>query len=659
VVRVAAVLAVATLSFAPLAERFDGTVGAPPWAPAAARWLIGSWVIYALAIGVAAVGERSRGSGALERTGRALDTNRGLLAAALGLAALALFAAVSRVVFDALPINVDEVAQVRQAQIFLGGQLTAPGEQPPEFFGSFLMVERDGRTFSQFPPGWSLVLALGALLRARWLMGPLAGAAGVLGLVLLARASGESPRVALGAGALLAVSPFFFLNAGSLMSHTPTVALVLLGSAALVHAVRSENDRRLLAGAAGVCLALAATVRPTDAIAFLVPAFGWLAWRAVRDLRRIPTLLAFSVAAAAPVVLLLAYDNATTGDPFMLGYVAQWGAAHGLGFHEAPWGPPHTPARGLAAVNAYLRAMQQAAFESPLPALLLPLLAVALARRIQAADRYLLAGCGFVLVIYWSYWFAPDATGGYLGPRYLLPLLPVAALWTARLPRIVREASGSQLVGASVTPLIVLMVLAGVPGMLARGREYAERYPTRRIAVDDLAAAQGIANALVLVPGSWADELSARMWGRGLSRPEGLRAIERAGFDLCELQRRVNAAERGELTGPRAAEHLMAFAQLPQRDAALETPPATAACAARQEEEGMGAWPFYPFQIARAHGNLYARDLHERNEALLAAHPELPVYVARPDPLRGGPQPVFVALNVDSARAVWRTRAGP
>jgi hypothetical protein len=108
-----------------------------------------------------------------------------------------------------------------------------------------------------------------------------------------------------------------------------------------------------------------------------------------------------------------------------------------------------------------------------------------------------------------------------------------------------------------------------------------------------------------------------------------------------------------------AAEQMLASAPLPQQDGAAGTAQTAPVCTARQEEERLGAWPFYPFQVALAHGNLYARDLHERNEALLAAHPERPVYVARPDPLRGGPQPIFVSLNVDSARAVWRTRAEP
>jgi len=48
---------------------------------------------------------------------------------------------------------------------------------------------------------------------------------------------------------------------------------------------------------------------------------------------------------------LLLYNAWMNGGPLTFGYEVQWGAIHGLGFHEAPFGPPHTPVRGVELVN--------------------------------------------------------------------------------------------------------------------------------------------------------------------------------------------------------------------------------------------------------------------------------------------------------------------
>jgi hypothetical protein len=144
---------VAALAFLPLAELLDAGIVAPDPRTAVMRWATGTGFVLLVSLAAAAASSRFQDRIPRARVLRRLDLHP--MAAGAGMAACAtvLFAVLSHVVFDALPLYVDELTQVRQANIFLSGRLTAPMQQPPEFFSSLLMVEQDGGTFSQFRGG--------------------------------------------------------------------------------------------------------------------------------------------------------------------------------------------------------------------------------------------------------------------------------------------------------------------------------------------------------------------------------------------------------------------------------------------------------------------------------------------------------------------------
>jgi hypothetical protein len=350
---------------------------------------------------------------------------------------------------------------------------------------------------------------------------------------------------------------------------------------------------------------------------------------------------------------VLGFNAATTGDPFTFGLVAQWGASHELGFHQGPWGSAHTPARGLAAINAYLRLMQRTAFEAPVPAVLPALAALLLIRRLSAADRYLLISGALLLLAYFSYW---GVSVSFLGPRFILPIAPILMLWIARLPRVIGSWTGSLRASRAATAWIVLILISGLPGMVAAAKFNAHDHSGRRIRPDAQAARQEIHDALVLIPVSWVDELSPRLWARGVPRGEARRMTRRR--DWCQIQRVLVALEQENIRGAEAVRRLMA---LPERARGIPvstvgSSPLPRICLERLREERSGSWLLNPFLLARRYGNVFARDLHERTEPLLAAYAGRQVYVARPHPVRGVAQPVFVPFNADSARAVWRRR---
>ena len=111
------------------------------------------------------------------------------------------------------------------APIFSRPRYLLPAGFPPpmpENLGAFqgpFMVADQGRWFAQYPPGTSALLALGLLLHLPWLVEPVLGALALWGIYQLGRLM-FSPRVALLAVLLGALSAFYLYLAASYLSHT-------------------------------------------------------------------------------------------------------------------------------------------------------------------------------------------------------------------------------------------------------------------------------------------------------------------------------------------------------------------------------------------------------------------------------------------------------
>jgi hypothetical protein len=260
------------------------------------------------------------------------------------------------------------------------------------------------------------------------------------------------------------------------------------------------------AAACGLRFGMLAITRPADAAAWAGATGLWL----LLGRRLTPAAGAAGLAAfALPVAVMLGINAATTGAPLEFPYGYVWGPGVGLGFHETPWGPAHTPLRGLALINLYLLRLNVYLFETPMPAMLPALAALALARRLRSGDGLLLGAAGLLLVLYFAY----RHDGFYLGPRFVHGLIPALALWTARLPSALRERDGAawRLAERAVAYGGVAAVLLAAANVPERTRQYAEGLRTMRWNVDRAAEAAGIRNAVVFVQESWGSQLVARL----------------------------------------------------------------------------------------------------------------------------------------------------
>ena len=634
-------LLVLALSLLPLAGWLPGGESDPEYAARLLDWAyglalcggIGGLVVYvrrARGARAAAAVPASPDPAAPRSAGGAGAWFTALLAAG----AAVLYAMIAQHVFSGRPLLIDEIVQVLQARWYASGQLSVPTPALREFFSILHLVDLGDRTYSQFPAGGPAMLALGSLVGAEWIVGPVTGGLAVLlfGRLLAAVEPQASVRWHRGALVLFAATPFGAFMFGSHMNHATALLWLMVATVSLARATTDEAAPPHWGLLTGLGLGIAATIRPVDAAAFALPAAAWLLWRARRGGRPLAALLLSGLGVALPMGALFWVNAHTTGRPTLFGYDLLWGAGHGIGFHRSPWGPVHTPLRGLELLGLYFTRLSVYLFETPFPALLPAAIALWFRRRLSGLDRYLLVSAGAVMLGYWAYWH----DGFYLGPRFMVSLLPVLVLWSARAPLVLRErfpaATGLHL-GVRTT-LMAGAAYACVSIALVRVPQYRNGMTSMRTDIESASRAAGVTDALVLVKESWGAQLVVRLWGRGISRSDTEVLYRTA--DACKLELTLTALEHEGVVGPAALGRLTALqadsAHLVKSDRSPDYtermlpgfayPPE---CEARIAEDRAGFSHLAPLRLARD-GNVYARWLPGREAEIAAHYPGRAVY---------------------------------
>lgn len=663
----AAALFVAVFAFLPIANLIPGGRAVGWYSTSLADWLngsliaIGAGVVYAIATRRYPALWRE---GALDHLTRWYAAHSWQFAGGLALVSALVYAVVGLTVFDGKPLLIDEIVQLLQARIYSEGVLARPVSPNPEFFSALHVIDSGSRYFSQFPAGGPGMYLPGWRAGVPWLTNPVCGAVSVVAFARWVRLVEHRPAVALGATVIFAVAPFTVFMTSSHMNHVPTLMWALIALWALATILESTTPRPIAALAMGIALGFAGTIRPVDALAVALPAGIWLLARAVRT-RRLAELFASGVGLAVPLSILLWINTQTTGSPLLFGYELLWGASHGMGFHAAPWGLSHTPARGVELINLYFLRLQNYLFETPVPSLVPAIGSLALMRRLGSWDRFLLASGGLVALLYFLYWH----DGFYLGPRFFFLLLPSLALLTARFPALWRERWGTgrsyRAIWCGIVICILIALTISIP---IRARQYNGGLLTMRWNADDAARQAGVRDAVVLVRESWGAQLVARLWAVGVPRSESERLYR--GIDACQLD---SALARVEREGVRGSDALVALTPLLRDSARVQSSPFspdstegfrrgvvyTRECLARIEEDRAGFTVMAPLLLARRSDILYVRDLHARDSLIIGQYPERALFLLRPRDAAEGSLPTFQRVSRDSLYAAWRSGSSP
>lgn len=571
------------------------------------------------------------------------------------LAALLTYALVAMLVFESRPIVIDEIIQLFQARIFASGQLWLPVPDLPALRSALFVVDAGTQLYGQFPAGGPAMLALGTLVGAEWLVGPAFGALSVLLLARLVRRIETAPGTALATVLLFGWAPFVVFMSGTFMNHVTTLTAVLAAGLALAYLSETDEPRPWGALACGLALGLAITIRPLDGIVFALPTAAWLILRLRRGAGHLTPLLASGVGIAVPLGALMYVNWQWTGSPLTFGYEALWGSGVGLGFGHGSWEVPHTPALGVELINLYVLRLQIFMFETPLPSLLFATAALGLSKVIRPFDRWVLWCIGLLLLGYFAYWH----DGFHLGPRFMYPLTPWIALWTARLPGKLRDLGmGGAVERFAVSTGVIALGIGAAQLLPIRLFQYHTMVTSTPGNFEEAARMAGVHDATILVRESWGAQLIARLWALGVSRPATEEYYRTT--DICALETAITTAEQSSgdastvetlLESSRAdSSRLVALAVSSDKTVrALPGSAYSARCMRRLREMEGGRTNWAPALLVQD-SNVWMRDLHEVNAPVVDLN--RPVWLLTRYPAPSG-APRFERVNIDSMRSDW------
>lgn len=553
---------------------------------------------------------------------------------------------VSMLVFEHRPLLIDGVTQLFQARIFAAGQASAPAPAATEFFVTPQMILEGGRWYSQYPPGHSALLAIGVLAGAPWLVPialSLAAAAFLYGFARRAYDVSTARLTLL----LLVLTPFFWFMGGSYMSHVSSLAAVC--GFLYCFARREESGRPAFLAAAGAALGMAFLSRPLESLAIGVVFGAVLAADCVRT-KRWGAFAAFGAAFLAIASIYLAFNAATTGHPFRPGYIALWGSSHGLGFHEGPWGEPHTPEAGLSNLLLDLSLLGVFLFEWPIPALWPLGIALAAGWLNRRWDVLLVAAFLAVPAANFFYWHRDT----FLGPRFLYVtvafLLPLTARAMVEGARRLKGRGwkpagfpGVDLARWAFLAVLLAVLYAIVFGIPARARVYRTSMGSMKLDLVEAAHGAGIEHGLVFVAESWGSRVIAGLRGLGAAASSVEKAYRQA--DLCQLDGIVRRA-RAEAWSPPAVESALAAATVGRDslvlvevagDPTARFRPGSRLTAECREEIGYDEAAGYSLFTPHLADNdpalsgplVFARDLRDHNRVLVGAMPGREVWIYR------------------------------
>lgn len=434
---------------------------------------------------------------------------RWLLATCAGLS-VAFSGAFAYFVLDHMPHVQDEIAFLFQAKNLAAGRVCAPAPPMPEAFDYEYVVIDGDRWYGKYFPGPSVLLAMGVLVGAPWVIHPLLSAVAIVLLFLLAdRLFGD--RVGRLTVLLAVVSPFWVLTFASNMSHPGSVT-VLLVFAVLAMMGTGPSGRWYHALLAGLAWGCGTWFRPYTALLLAVPYAVYVLLRIIQRRAGIAMIPAFLVGAIIGVLPLLAYNKALTGHALETAY-AKWAPSDRLGFGDdvgMPYWPDHgryhTPMRGIAKMTRQLESLAWKLLGWPRGTLLLMLIGgLCSARRWRA--RLILAVGASLPIGYLLYHFGDSC----YGPRYYAAAMPaylmLVALGLGKLRRALQRrmkarhlchpARYAQAGTWALISLATLGCLVGfVPDLVA---EYGNSYWTTDPAVRNAVHKEQCTDAIVFV----------------------------------------------------------------------------------------------------------------------------------------------------------------
>ncbi|MGO8793613.1 MAG: hypothetical protein ACLQLC_02225 [Candidatus Sulfotelmatobacter sp.] len=326
-------------------------------------------------------------------------------------------------------LNPDESGYGFQARIYRSGRIMAapligvssiPAETPAEISYTNHVLRPFG-WFPKFPPGWPLVLSLGYVVSAPWLINPIFGVLQLLVIVALGSLCFSRETGAI-AALMAALSSFYLINSIDLMSHAWCALLAATACLCLFRGL--EKGSLWYYAGMFACLAATLQVRPYTGFVFtlvLTAAALGLNRKSGHRLARIFVIGSFFGTLAIAGVLI--YNHLCSGNWFVSPYAMYPGA-------DLPPELSLNPARIWEGIRIYGLHTAEETLIGAFPFVHL-LAGYALWRESsRRKEVWILAALYLGLVL--AYLAHPDGSGVFLGERFHFEAFFALVLLAAR-----------------------------------------------------------------------------------------------------------------------------------------------------------------------------------------------------------------------------------
>ncbi|MGQ0542226.1 MAG: hypothetical protein ACT4O9_10325 [Blastocatellia bacterium] len=417
----------------------------------------------------------------------------------------------------------DEVAYLYQARYLATGVLSMPVPIPLEAFNLDLFDFDTTRWFSTPPVGWPLVLSLGVLLNADWLVNPVLAGICVLLAYLLVRDLYDRPTAGLTVF-FLALSPWHALVGMSYMTHMSALAFALLAAVAVVWARKS--GRIMWALLSGAATGMVGMIRPLEGaiIGFLIGL--WIIGIGGKRLK-LSGLAAWILGCGAIGAAIFYYNYLLTGSPTQFPIMVWadkymgvnsnamgFGPERGNGWPIDPY-PGHSPLDAIINSNLNITAINTELFGWSTGSLILIFL-FCFWLKFRKEDWLMGSLIAAVFITHFFYWFSggPDFAARY----WFLMIVPCVVLSVRGLQELILrldQVEHSSLYSHTrVLAAVIFLSLMSLVGFTAwRATDKYRHYLGMRPDVLRLAKEYKFGKSLILIRGEqFPDFVSAAIY---------------------------------------------------------------------------------------------------------------------------------------------------
>ncbi len=380
----------------------------------------------------------------------------------------------------------DEYSCYFLAHLFLKGKIWTETPELKDFFVTAHVGFKDGKWFSVFPPGWSLLWAAGIKLHLKDWINPIIAALAYAAYGVVLRRIFDIKTVVL-ALLLMALSPFFLFTNAAYYSHN--TCLLCLALFYYFFMRWEEGEREIMwAVLAGVVLGYGMATRYLTMFVMATPFVISLLYRVVKGRKRLGLDVIFFFLTAGVLTLFHFYYNYLITGSFLDAPNHYLMSHEKLGFNAN-----YTP---LTALDYFWKRLAYGMDWTP-PLLILFFLASLMMKN---QNRYQSLLKWSAVMLPFGYMFYYSWGGNQFGPRYLLEAFPLVCCFA--LSFIFRVFGSNKM----VLGLVLGMFLGLIPLNIKHAVHY-EKVSRERRATYDAIEEQTEKPALVFFTGHLGDTL--------------------------------------------------------------------------------------------------------------------------------------------------------